>query len=317
MFFRRVEVDHITYNCKYWNTCYDGQEYVDANNVSTRCRACRYRRCIDLGMRYIAPGKPDLELVNQVDGKLNTLLQELVLMDARRSHKILNFYTSENPTLRQMVTRSKGSRMVLKKATQEVNIHEWSFLTIYVSVEMFLNLDFMQNIDNEDKIVLLREFSLKTLVLNSAMRAILNKTDRVMTPDGKDVYPDRLLQMFSLDFLNNIRSRLATRFRELKVSSEEHMLLNLILFCNSALHPLSDETKKTLSARQKVYSSALLQLCLSTYQQTGPSRFADLLSICHVVNKTVEDVTYLTSLFKLQMPFIEYKKLFVDVVHLI
>lgn len=44
--------------------------------------------------------------------------------------------------------------MVLKKATQEVNIHEWSFLTIYVSVEMFLNLDFMQNIDNEDKVIL-------------------------------------------------------------------------------------------------------------------------------------------------------------------
>lgn len=33
MFFRRVEVDHITYNCKYWNTCYDGQEYVDGKDT--------------------------------------------------------------------------------------------------------------------------------------------------------------------------------------------------------------------------------------------------------------------------------------------
>lgn len=38
--------------------------------------------------------------------------------------------------------------------------------------------------------------------------------------------------MFSIDFLNSIRSSLVVRVEELKVTEQEHALLNFLLFCN-------------------------------------------------------------------------------------
>ncbi|KAF1754057.1 hypothetical protein GCK72_020615 [Caenorhabditis remanei] len=318
MFFRRVEVDRITYTCKYWNKCYDGHEFVDVRKNAPRCRSCRYQRCLDVGMKYIQPGKPELELIisSRIDDEITSVIGNLLFLDSRRRHKIFNYYTSEDTTLKEMVTRSKGSRMALKKEGQVIQLHEWSFLAIYASVEMFMSLDFMENIGSDDKIILLRNFALKSMLLSSAMRSLAANIDRVMTPDGKDVYPDFMykMSMFSHAFLDGIRSRLVVRLMNLKVTNEEHVLLNMLFFCYPA-HSLSSNAKKMVSARQRVYSSALLKYCLLTYQHSGPSRFTDLLSIIHVINKQAEDVNYLTTLFQLYMPGTEYRKLFVEVCH--
>ncbi|EGT44122.1 hypothetical protein CAEBREN_24733 [Caenorhabditis brenneri] len=319
MFFRRVEVDKITYTCKYWNKCYDGLEFVDVKGTSPRCRACRYQRCVTVGMKYLPPGKPELELelINQADLQFTSLIGNLLFMDSRRRHKISNCYTPENCTLKEMVTRSKGSRMTLKTEDQRVDLHEWSFFGIYSSVELFMSFDFMDTICLEDKMVLLQNFALKSMLFTGAMRALAANVDRVMTPDGKDVYPDVMYKMgiFSADFLNGIRSRLVARLMELKVTNEEHVLLNVILFCNPALRPLSPATIKIITARQKAYSTALFQYCSLTYQQAGPCRFADLLALATILNKQHEDISYLTTLFQFYVPGLEYKKLFVEVCH--
>ncbi|PIC24630.1 hypothetical protein B9Z55_017887 [Caenorhabditis nigoni] len=316
MFFRRVEVDQITYTCKYWNKCYEGHAFVDALAGSPRCRACRYQRCVDVGMKYIQPGKPELELSNKIEENLTSLIGDLLFLDARRRHKIFNFYTSENPTLREMITRGKGSRMVLKRENQTVQLHEWSFLGLYSAVELFLSLDFMEHIRDEDKIVLIKNYALQSMVFFSAMRSYIGNMDKVVNPDSSDVYPEGMYQLtiFSRTFLNGIRSRLVARCIELKLTNEEHVLLNMLLFCNP-VHEVSEETRTIITSRQRVYSSALFKYCFLTYQQNGPSRFADLLSLCHVMNKQVEDINYLTTLFPLYMPNTTYKQLFVDVCH--
>lgn len=266
-------------------------------------------------MKYICPGKLELELLNRVDDETCSLIKTLLLMDSNRRHKIANFYTPDDLTLVEIVKNNKKSRMVTKSATQMITVHDWTLLGLYVTIEMFLSMEFMGSIDNEDKIILLRNFSFKSVILNSAMRSYSSKVDRVTTPDGIDVYPDFMLRMFSPEFVIGIRSRLIARLAELKVTDEEHMLLNVLLFCDAALHNLSEKAVTTISKYQQMYSSVLLQYCLHRYQQSGPSRFADLLSLCHVVNRASEDVQHLTTIIQLHQPKTEYKQLFVDVCH--
>lgn len=158
-------------------------------------------------MKYICPGKLELELLNRVDDETCSLIKTLLLMDSNRRHKIANFYTPDDLTLVEIVKNNKKSRMVTKSATQMITVHDWTLLGLYVTIEMFLSMEFMGSIDNEDKvskskrallttivysfqIILLRNFSFKSVILNSAMRSYSSKVDRVTTPDGIDVYPD-------------------------------------------------------------------------------------------------------------------------------
>lgn len=138
-------------------------------------------------------------------------------------------------------------------------------------------------------------------------------------------------RILSPEFLYRIRTNLVARLIELKITDEEYVMITVILFCNSgevlgfgllgfyasnndfpALTNLSPFAQNLISSRQQAYSNALLQCCLITYQQAGPSRFSDLLSLCHVINKNFEDVHYLTVLVQCYMPSIKLKKLFVD-----
>ncbi|CAI2354971.1 unnamed protein product [Caenorhabditis sp. 36 PRJEB53466] len=312
MFFRRVEVDKITYTCKFWNTCSDG---LDGISAEKRCKACRFQRCLNAGMRYIAPGKPRLELKNRKDDGVHSLIGQLLYNDSRRRYKVLHLFTTEDPTLKEMIERSRDSRMVVKTTQLKTlpDIHEYSFFGIYTSIEHFLSLDFMYSLDTADKFVLLQHFAMKSMLLASALRTKCEGRDTIVTPNGDNVYPDSLYAKFSPDFLHRIRSLLVSRLTELRIRNEEHVLLNVILFCNPALCALSETARSSVAAQQKVYSSVLLQYCLLTYQQNGPSRFTDLLSLYDVINANFVDVHHLLVLFQFYMPDFKFKKVFADV----
>lgn len=100
-------------------------------------------------MKYIPPGKPEFR--SSKDDLLNGLISDLLFLDTRRRHKFLNFYTSEDPTLLEMLERPKGA-MVLKAEDMEMDPHEWSFLGIYTSIESFLSLEFVDQLLIKDKV---------------------------------------------------------------------------------------------------------------------------------------------------------------------
>ncbi|EFO97658.1 hypothetical protein CRE_15996 [Caenorhabditis remanei] len=62
-----------------------------------------------------------------------------------------------------------------------------------------------------------------------------------------------------------------------------------------------------------MYSSTLLQYCLNTYQQFGPSRFTDLLSISHIINGTYESFSQIILTLKYYHPKPQTKQLFIDI----
>lgn len=90
------------------------------------------------------------------DFKSDSLIKNVMFLNSTKRFKLCNFYTSEDPTLEDMVQRTKRSRMKRKTGKQVISVEEWSFQAIYIAVEMFLSLDFMNSIENDDKVGLSR-----------------------------------------------------------------------------------------------------------------------------------------------------------------
>ncbi|NP_001317819.1 Nuclear Hormone Receptor family [Caenorhabditis elegans] len=269
MFFRRVVIEQITYQCRNWKKCLE-----NADQFKPRCKACRFEKCVRLGMKLGPIAMEKLyktKPMSHPDFATNALIQEVLYLNYTKRYKLCNFYTSENPTLEEMVQTTFWSGMKRKTEKQEISVAEWSFQATYIAVETFLSLEFMNLIENDEKVVLLRNFSSKSIVLDSAMRALNAKVDRVTTPDGEDIYSDIILSMFSAGFLNSIQCGLVSRVAELKVTELEHAMLSVLLFCNP-----------------------------------------DLLSISHVINKTSEDANSLTTLCQLYFPKSKLKHLLID-----
>lgn len=122
------------------------------------------------------------------------------------------------------------------------------------------------------------------------------------------------LDQFTDSFLNRIRSLLVSRLHDLRITNEESVLINAIFFCDPALITLSKPAQSILSAYQKTYSSALLQYCQHTYQHCGPSRFTDLLGLCHVINRNFEDVQYMIMIFRFYQRDVKYRKIVSEVI---
>lgn len=58
----------------------------------------------------------------------------------------------------------------------------------------------------------------------------------------------------------------------------------------SAVPDLSSNGQKLLSCYQQLYTSSLLQYCLAKYQQNGPARFCNIMSVLNVANQTYDNI---------------------------
>ncbi|EGT31561.1 hypothetical protein CAEBREN_10923 [Caenorhabditis brenneri] len=187
---------------------------------------------------------------------------------------------------------------------------------MYTAVEFLINLDFMEELELEEKMLLLKNFAAKATLLFSSLRTSRAKSDRLTTPGGHEIVPDFLSTIFnvSLGFLRRIRSLLVNKLNELNITNEEFLLVTVILYCDTGAGALSEYAKDLITSRRTSYTSALFQYCQLTYQQTGLTRFTDLLSLCHVVNRNIEDIQALTTIVKMNMKISECKKLFEDII---
>lgn len=119
----------------------------------------------------------------------------------------MNFVCLEDPSLVEVVEGKKWSKLVVKDVNYQNNIHEWSVLSIHTTIEFFMSLEVMTELENKDKVssqvlskvflsnfqtILLQSFSLKSMLLAGGKRALEAMRDRVLTPDNRDVYPDTL-----------------------------------------------------------------------------------------------------------------------------
>uniref|UniRef100_A0A1I7TAV4 NR LBD domain-containing protein n=1 Tax=Caenorhabditis tropicalis TaxID=1561998 RepID=A0A1I7TAV4_9PELO len=91
-----------------------------------------------------------VELQNQKDDELINLMNKLEIMDKNRSRKYLIFYSTDNPSLEEILS---GTAIVSRAMSPDIPPVEWSFLAIYNIIEHFRSFDFIEQLNLNDKVL--------------------------------------------------------------------------------------------------------------------------------------------------------------------
>lgn len=59
---------------------------------------------------------------------------------------------------------------------------------------------------------------------------------------------------------------------------------------------MSEHGKTVVEKHKQTLTKTLFDYCQINHGKGGPSRFSDLISVCHVINKTLEDFCHLAAL---------------------
>ncbi|EGT30790.1 hypothetical protein CAEBREN_30291 [Caenorhabditis brenneri] len=306
MFFRRMIIEKLSYKCKKINNC-----YVTSVDTPLKCKSCRFTRCLEVGMKLPPSNYTASELQNQRDDELCSLLKNLEVMDKKRTEKYHSFYTTDNPSLENILSCRK--ELNSEVMPESITPAQWSFLAIYSIINHFRCFDFIDQLDLRDKKIIFQMNTFKSNILCGAIRARNEQREKMVTPAGQQLFPDILVTKFntSRELLNRVCCQVVARLRELNVTKEEFVLLNVIFFCNAA-EAHSKSAKIILSSRQKFYVNALFQYCQLTYQKSAPSRLNDLLSVYHVVQKSTSEMQYIGIMIQGFIPNFPIKKLVAD-----
>ncbi|CAO4376592.1 unnamed protein product [Caenorhabditis nigoni] len=305
MFFRRMIIEKLSYKCKKIKICYKTEP------KPLKCSACRFRRCLEVGMKLPPTHSTTLELKNRKDDELVRLFGFLKIRDDQRMETYMNFYTTQNPSLEDILDGVKPVKMDVERSM--ITPVDWSFTAILSVINHFRSFDFIEQLESRDKKLLFQFNTFKSNILCGAVRACKEHREKMVTPSGHDIFPDILVTKFnaSAELLNRICCQVVARLMELKVTDEEFVLLNIIFFCNSA-DAHSDQAKSILASRQRFYVSALFKYCQLTYQNNAPSRLNELLSVYHIVQKNASEMQYIGIMIHGFIPNFPIRKLVSD-----
>ncbi|CCD62996.1 Nuclear Hormone Receptor family [Caenorhabditis elegans] len=307
MFFRRAIVENPFFNCKKLNNCYE----VSTNSNHLKCAACRFKRCLQLGMKLPPSNNAILELENQKAHKLKKLLNGLILRDAKRCERHLTFYTRSDPSLEDILINKKT--MNNDKNENAVTSFEWSFLAVFNVIEYFSTFDFIENLEYSDKKLLFQCNTFNANVLCGAMRGFKEKRSKMVTPTGQAILPDGIAPLLNTtsQMLHRVSCQVIAIIIELKMTNEEFILLNLIFFLRID-NNLSESAKISLASHQNFFTNALFEYCQLKYERRAPSRFADLLSLCQIIQKTSSEMKYIGIMLQTFVPGFRAKTLVSD-----
>ncbi|PIC21712.1 hypothetical protein B9Z55_026451 [Caenorhabditis nigoni] len=275
-------------------------------DLMSKCKACWFQKCVELGMTSCS-----LRKLRGSNEKLFDLVKNLLLIDVRRTSKIAGFYTSDDPTLDELVVNPRCLKPCEKDPSQILSILDWCFLLNSLQVVFFLDFEFIQNLPTMDKIYMFKANNLNDCMLAGAMRSVQSDWETLRTPTGHAYNTFELINQVdnSKELLKVIEKRVVEKMVDIKVTHEEFVLLSMVFFLDPATPNISETTAKTLAEYQNYYASALLQYCEFYHQKDAPTRFVDLLSIKSIVHKNTSDLKYLYLTFQNAITDLKIKKI--------
>ncbi|CAL2038245.1 unnamed protein product [Caenorhabditis brenneri] len=273
------------------------------------CRYCRYQRCLTVGMNWRAPQQKSPDLAE--------ILRKLTVMDDYRKDRFLNLTTMDDPTLDEIILYPIN--YFPRQKDIQADFYDWAFVDQTTSIEYMKQFDFVRELPRRELILFIKKNFMPFIMFCDSMRSYSVKEGSARFPDGCDVYPDEIKELFKNApmVLETVRTQLIARLIELKVTREEFLLLGAVVICNPVCHLFSLETQALLTQHQVIFSTALFKYCENTYQQFGPSRFTDLLSICYIIHKTFLDFGNILITYRCAVQNPNLRKVFIDLLNMV
>eukprot|EP00081_Caenorhabditis_elegans_P004615 NP_001129937.2 Nuclear Hormone Receptor family [Caenorhabditis elegans] len=285
LFFRRsMEPWSFFGDCKHSWDCY---KVSGTRKKFPKCRHCRFNKCVDVGLLTVSRYT-----------KFADLIKYLFCLDANREHTFLNFSISSDFDTNNFLDE-KPTRFIKKTHDLTFDCHGWAIMNKLSAIEKLRSLDFPKYLSSKDLKYFFKGAYFLEAMLTMAMRCYFCKEDLMHFPHGVDLFPVSVQEAgkIKLNFLNLIRCQLVGKFIELKITREEIIMISAIAFSNP-VPDLSFTGQNLLSCYQKLYTSSLLQYCLTKYQQNGPARFCNLVAVLNVATQTYENILKYLSLYQ-------------------
>uniref|UniRef100_A0A1I7UWJ8 Nuclear receptor domain-containing protein n=1 Tax=Caenorhabditis tropicalis TaxID=1561998 RepID=A0A1I7UWJ8_9PELO len=314
-FFRRMTVSSSDIVCKLNRDCFDTSRKLAAN---FRCQACRYQKCIDVGMNSSALElKEDekktlsLKIVKSKDALARNIVEMLIHVEAGLEKFRISAY---NPTYFELGTLFEllecGSR--LSEADRHGPMPGWPLQTDQLSHTEIAKKSMIRDVPDtqppfsSDKKVwmLYNTFTsieyLKTfnffnrldlkdrLILAGHVSLIC--THLHMSYFGISKKVDGLVQPDGSECPQKdechykMTSMCIAPLIRLKIELIEYLLLKAICVCNPTVQNLSEHAQIILTQERQRYAEVLFDYCRKT-RSDGPNRYVELLGVMPVLEQ--------------------------------
>ncbi|PIC23794.1 hypothetical protein B9Z55_017367 [Caenorhabditis nigoni] len=251
MFFRR----HVVAEAQL-KPCLSGNQAC-AKDFLAGCQFCRFHKCLQSGMTLepLVPKLPFEELF------------EIFSDFVRYRNRILSDYYPSDPDLKvSTILFFKKLKYKQRNDLIPMTISSWIYISSIATIEFMKKLPFIYLAKSSDQLILVKSSFIKVSSFSAAFRAYSSDQNALSFPDGSDVLPfTPEVKLFQLDTVSRI-----SKF--------------------SALLDLSETGQILVSTYQSVYSNALFEYCMETYEKFGPCRYTELLSLINLAEKHLEDV---------------------------
>ncbi|CAO4377284.1 unnamed protein product [Caenorhabditis nigoni] len=275
MFFRRHVVKEASLK-----PCVSGNQACGKDFLPV-CQFCRFHKCLQSGMT-LEPLVPKLPL--------EELFEKLSDFDRHRNRILSDYYPSDPDLKVSTILFFKKLKYKQRNDLIPMTFSSWIYISSIATIEFMKKLPFIYLAKSSDQLILVKSSFIKVSSFSAASRAYFSNQHDLSFPDGSDVLPFTPEVNGLEEIGHRIRTRLVSKFIELQLSKEEFLLVLILIFCNPALLDLSETGQILVSTYQSVYSNALFEYCMETYEKFGPCRYTELLSLINLAEKHLEDV---------------------------
>ncbi|CZR14589.1 Nuclear Hormone Receptor family [Caenorhabditis elegans] len=303
-FFRRMCLLRGEIKCSTSGDCYDLEK---RNSPLLRCRPCRFKRCLLVGMNpkaLIIDGSNILgeKQVHFNEQQIQGTIDVLSHLEAKTEQFSKCAYNPDwtNIRLKDLILSPSKLSMSDKVGTfpdwplcpnyefpdqivhrdiQSFSPHrkQWRFSNLMTAVEYTKTFSFFHDLSFQDQINLLKHVVIGLANFNTTYYTLKNKFDDLRQPDGtqRPGVNEPHYCAHTVPF---------GPMKRIKIQFNEFLLLKILFVCNPAVPNLSKHAQFVIEKERHHYSNILLKYCLQNYSY-GPTRFVELIEIFGVLHR--------------------------------